>query len=87
MDQLLVAVFAGCLAILLGVMPMGGLLDVLESFQDEIEQFRATLYGLPPRPQNRIVNRKRGERFKGQFWFAFAGAGLILIALVDYLVR
>jgi len=66
---------------------MGGWLDVLEHLHDEFEQFRATLYGLPARPPIRMINQDRSKRFKGQIWFAVAGAGLILLALVDYLAR
>jgi hypothetical protein len=84
MDQLLVAVITGCFAILIGVTPLGGL---LEDFVDSIERFRSEINGVPPRRPIRLISQDGRKRFKGQIWFAVAGVGLIVIAIADSLFR
>jgi len=81
MEQLTVPVVTGCLAILIGLAPVDGLMD---GFVGEIERFRAAILGLPPRLPVRIINQDRSRRFKGQIWFAIAGAAFILVAVVNY---
>jgi len=76
-------VFTGCIAILIGVAPVAGLID---DFGDAIERFRAA-FGLPRRLPIRMVNQDRSKRFKGQIWFAVAGAALIVIAVSNYGLR
>jgi len=84
MEQLMVPVVTGCLAILVGVAPASGMID---GFVDGMERFRVAILGLPPRPPRRIVNLNRSKRFKGQIWFAVAGVALILIALLNNAAR
>jgi len=84
MDQLLMTVFTGCIAILIGVTPVAGLID---DIGDAIERFRAAAFGLPPRLTIRMVNQNRDKRFNGQIWFAVAGAALIVIAVSNYGLR
>ncbi|HLN00594.1 MAG TPA: hypothetical protein VK335_15005 [Bryobacteraceae bacterium] len=82
MYYLAVAFITGCLAILLGVTPVG---DLFETFRDEFDRFRDSLYGLQLKPVRRMVNLNRGGRLHGQIWFAVAGVALILFALLAYL--
>jgi len=45
MEQLMVPVVTGCLAILVGVAPASGMID---GFVDGMERFRVAILGLPP---------------------------------------
>lgn len=82
MRYLEIAFITGCLAIVLGIAPMGRLLDGLDDLED---RFRGSLYGLQLKPVRRMVKLNRGGRLNGQIWFAVAGVAFMLVALLAYL--
>jgi hypothetical protein len=78
------AFITGCLAILLGIVPLGGLPDLLNHLRGELDRFRDSSYGSQLRSVRPMVNLNRDGRLHGQIWFAVAGVALILFALVAY---
>ena len=82
MHYLAVALFTGCLGILLGLAPVG---DLIEHFREDLDRFRDSLFGFQSRPARPLVHVNRRARLDGQIWFAVGGAIVILLALVAYL--
>jgi len=80
------AFITACLAILMGVVPLGGIIEEFERFRHGIDNFRTAISDLQPRPDRLPVSVK-GKRLKGQIWFAVGGIALMVLTVVEYLFQ
>ena len=83
MNTIGVALFAACLGIVLGLVPLGG---VIENLRDAIDRIRMSFYGAPAVYARPVIRVKRDGRMEGQIWFAVAGVALIVFVLLEYLL-